>query len=97
MSISLSAFERETTCICNDEINQWEVYTCQPKIMTKLNKVAEPIWTHVEDGRIVAARYLLDYGQVSFRNKSKPNNRIMSEEHKEKLREHLKSARENKA
>jgi len=72
-----TAYERETTIVGNDEDRIWEIYTAQPTIMTKLKKAGmEPYWTETEPDvkgkpRIIAAKYRLDWRQVTFRRKEK--------------------------
>lgn len=77
IGIGYSAYERETTIIGNDEERVWQVYTAQPTVMTKLRKAGmEPYWTETEIGsdgkeRIIAAKYKLEWRQISILNKKK--------------------------
>jgi hypothetical protein len=75
--IGYSAYERETTIVGNDEERIWHVYTAQPVIMTKLRKAGmEPYWTETEinskgEERIVAAKYKLEWRQISILSKKR--------------------------
>jgi hypothetical protein len=75
--IGYTAYERETTILGNDEDRIWEVYTAQPMIMTKLRKAGvEPYWTETEpnekgEPRIIAAKYKLEWRQISILSKNK--------------------------
>lgn len=77
IGIGYSAYERETTIIGNDEERVWQVYTAQPTVMTKLRRAGvEPYWTETESNskgeeRIIAAKYKLDWRQISILNKKK--------------------------
>jgi hypothetical protein len=72
-----SAYERETTIIGNDEDKEWQVYTAQPSIMGKLRRAGvEPYWTETEpnekgEPRIIAAKYKLEWRQISILSKNK--------------------------
>ena len=85
--MNLAPYERETIILTNDEDGCWEIYTCQGKIMTKLKKIgAEPYEVkRNEEGRIYEAKYRLDYKQISFRKIIQ-----LSDEQKEKRREHMR-------
>ena len=88
--IQLTAYERETIILTNDEDKHWDIYTCQGKIMTKLKKIGAEPYDVVKDeeGRVIEARYRLDYKQVSFRKLIE-----LSSERKEELAERLKKSR----
>jgi hypothetical protein len=59
--------EKETTCV-NDYIDdEWNVYSCVPKHITKLIRTfGEPYWTESQNGRIVAAKWKGEGNQVRF-------------------------------
>jgi hypothetical protein len=63
-----SAEERETTAVFDYVNNTWSVYTCVPRHMTKLRKIAAPVWEEVTDGRVTAAKWELKVSQVIFAN-----------------------------
>ncbi|MCL6457657.1 MAG: hypothetical protein K6T85_06590 [Gorillibacterium sp.] len=66
------AEEKETTCVYDYVDDEWIVYSCVPRHMTKLKKVAgEPYWTELEEGeggvkRIVAAKWKMKGNQIRF-------------------------------
>lgn len=82
--MQLLAEERETIINLSDVDDQWEVYTCQKRIMTKLKKIGvEPYKIEFnKDGSILSAKYKVDYAQISFRKKIQ-----LTEEQKEKRRQ----------
>lgn len=82
--MQLSPEERETIILTSDAEKTWDVYTCQKKIMTKLQKIGvEPYDTQYdEEGNIISARYTVDFSQISFRKKTE-----LTEEQKEKRRQ----------
>ncbi|MNK84427.1 hypothetical protein D3C87_1042750 [compost metagenome] len=61
-----SAEERETTCVYDYIKGTWTIYTCVPTHMTKLRKIAEPIWEEKDDDRVTAAKWVLKSNQVRF-------------------------------
>ncbi|WP_019913195.1 hypothetical protein [Paenibacillus sp. HW567] len=61
-----SAEERETTCVYDYIAGTWTVYTCVPTHMTKLRKIAQPIWEEKDGDRVTAAKWLLKSNQVRF-------------------------------
>ncbi|MFI2856882.1 hypothetical protein ACH6EH_07050 [Paenibacillus sp. JSM ZJ436] len=83
--MSNTALERETVCVCNDETNEWEVYSCSPKTITKIKKAGLDVLRVDENG---GHFFKGDYGQVSFRAKSKP--REMTEEERQERSERAK-------
>lgn len=74
--------ERETVCTYDNVTDLWTVYTCVQKHITKLMKIAEPVWIEKEDDRISAARWELSGSQVLFAMK-----RRYSKEKREKMAE----------
>lgn len=63
-----SAEEKETTCIYDFIDDCWNVYSCVPRHITKLLKVAgEPYWTEKgKGGRLTAAKWRVQGNQVRF-------------------------------
>lgn len=61
-----SAEEKETTCLYDYLADEWTVYTCVPRHMTKLRKIAEPIWEEKDGDRVTAAKWRLKGNQVRF-------------------------------
>lgn len=85
--------EMETTCVYDHELGEWLVYTCVPTHITKLNKIAAPIWKEEEpdvngNPRMIAGKWKLGSKGVRF---SKP--RSMSEEKKKALAERMRNQR----
>lgn len=60
--------EKETTCVYDYELDEWNIYTCVPKHLTKLRKIAAPYWQEEEGGRVIAAKWKLKEKQVRFAN-----------------------------
>lgn len=60
------AEERETTAVFDYVSNTWTVYTCVPRHMTKLRKIAAPVWEEITDGKVTAAKWELKGSQVIF-------------------------------
>lgn len=82
-----TAEERETTAVFDYVSNTWLVYSCVQRHMTKLRKIAEPIWEEITDGKVTAAKWKLKGGQVIFANERVSN---MSPEQKEAARLRMK-------
>jgi hypothetical protein len=77
-------YERETMLNISDGEKQWVLETFMGKVKTKLKNIGEtPLFVDEKTGRHY---YKLDYNQVSFRKKSTGSSKVMSEDHKEKLR-----------
>lgn len=76
--------ERETVILTSDNEKSWSVYTCQKKIMRKLEKIGAIAYDvqYDEEGGMVSARYKVDFNQISFRKKIE-----LTEEQKEKRRQ----------
>lgn len=76
--------ERETVILTSDNEKTWSVYTCQKKIMRKLEKIGAMAYDvqYDEEGNIISARFEVDYSQISFRKKIE-----LTEEQKEKRRQ----------
>lgn len=60
--------ERETICRYDYIDDNWDVYTCVQKHMTKLYKIAQPYWEEKAEGsdRVTAAKWKLNGNQVRF-------------------------------
>ena len=60
--------ERETICRYDSIDDNWDVYTCVQRHMTKLYKIAQPYWEEKTDGsdRVTAAKWKLNGNQVRF-------------------------------
>ncbi|CAM4407879.1 hypothetical protein FHS16_001757 [Paenibacillus endophyticus] len=78
--------EKETTANYDYIDDTWNVYTCVPKHITKLNKISTPYWTEIEDGRIIAGKWRLKGSQVRFATE---NVTKMSDERKEASRQRM--------
>jgi hypothetical protein len=72
--------EKETTCVFDYIDNTWNVYSCVPRHMTKLRKIAEPYWEEKDGDRVIAAKWKLKGNQVRFAMSTVTN---MSEANKE--------------
>ncbi|MNW38886.1 hypothetical protein D3C74_159640 [compost metagenome] len=82
-----SSEERETTAVFDYVSNTWSIYTCVPRHMTKLRKIAEPIWEEITGGKVTAAKWNLKGNQVIFANERVSK---MSPEKKEAARLRMK-------
>ena len=63
--------EMETTCVYDYLTKTWIVYTRVPTHITKLTKIADPVWTETEPDvhgkpRIIAGNWELAKSQVRF-------------------------------
>lgn len=58
--------EKETICVFDYIDGTWDVYSCVPRHMTKLRKIAEPYWQEKHGDRVTAARWKLKGNQVRF-------------------------------
>ncbi|MGF9821428.1 hypothetical protein [Brevibacillus agri] len=58
--------EKETVCVFDYIDGIWDVYSCVPRHMTKLRKIAEPYWEEKHGNRVTAARWKLKGNQVRF-------------------------------
>lgn len=75
--------ERETTAVYDYVTNTWSIYTCVPRHMTKLRKIADPLWEEITEGKVTAAKWELKGSQVIFANERVTN---MSSKQKEAAR-----------
>ena len=90
---SLSAYERETTIIMNDEDDFITIYTCQRPMMTKIDKLrkSNPDTYELIKQDEYSKTYKCPKKLISFRTPSAK--RILSEEQKDELRIRMKNAR----
>ncbi|MED4754611.1 hypothetical protein [Brevibacillus choshinensis] len=58
--------EKETVCVFDYIDGVWDVYSCVPRHMTKLRKIAEPYWEEKHGDRVTAAKWKLKGNQVRF-------------------------------
>ena len=96
--VKLSKWERETVININDEDKCASLYTCQKKMMEKMDALVEEfsdIFTVINvstyKGDVISKTYEFPKRYVGV---NKPI--VLSEERKEVLREQLKAAREKK-
>lgn len=61
-----TAEEKETICLFDFISNTWEVYSCVPRHMTRIRKIADPFWEEKTDGKVTAAKWKLSSSQVRF-------------------------------
>lgn len=89
----LSNAERETHINqCADDRSYWEVYSDDPVLIKKIDKIAEA-YKVVNAGMQQEGKYWrLEKGQVTLRNK--PKKKVYTDEEKEVLAERLRLARE---
>ncbi len=90
MAISLTPSERETTFQVDEETMEWQIYTCQRRMITKLNNAGwTPYWVYKDGKRIVAAQYKLPFNAISVRSKAavtkKHKGKKLTPEHLAKL------------
>ncbi|MED1792829.1 hypothetical protein P4V54_09110 [Brevibacillus nitrificans] len=91
--MSYSNDEKETTCVYNFAEDVWMVYSCVPRHMTKLRKVAgEPYWkeeAEVEAGapRLIAGKWKLKSNQIRF---ALGTGRRMTDEQRQAASERMK-------
>lgn len=78
--------EQETVCVYDKIDDLWDVYTCVPRHMTKLRKIAEPYWEEKNGGRVTAAKWKLKGNQVRFAMDSVAK---MSKEQREASRQRM--------
>ena len=88
----LTRYEKETSININDLDHAAEMYTCQSKMIRKLDKLCNK---YPDDFKCIdqdeySKTYRFDKKYVSIRAP-----RVISDEHKEKLRNATKKAREN--
>jgi len=90
---SLSASERETIVLFDDESNECTIYSCSRPIMTKLDRLCKsnPDNYKLEKKDAYSRTYITDKRLISFRTPSKSK---MTEEQKKARVENLKKARE---
>ncbi|WGV58378.1 hypothetical protein QIH01_23295 [Brevibacillus brevis] len=85
--------EKETVCVYGNVEGIWDVYSCVPRHMTKLRKIAEPYWEEKQGDRVTAARWKLKGNQVRFAVEIVSK---MTPEQKEASRSRMKQMRENR-
>lgn len=86
--------EKETVCVFDYIDGVWDVYSCVPRHVTKLRKIAEPFWEEKDGDRIIAARWKLKGNQVRFAveivSKMTPEQKEASSSRMKQLREKRK-------
>jgi hypothetical protein len=88
-----SAEEKETTCVYDYITDSWTVYSCVPRHMTKLRKIADPIWEEKDGERVTAAKWSLNGAQVRFAQEIVTK---LTDEQKEEQRARLQEARQKR-
>lgn len=61
-----SAEEKETTATYDFASDTWIVYSCNPRHLSKLRKIADPIWEEKDGERVTACKWSLRGNQVRF-------------------------------
>jgi hypothetical protein len=92
--MSYTKEERETIITTDDCMENWNIYTRQRKVMTKLLKLPEFVKKRTEYNEkkvMIELEGTIPFKCVSFRKL-----RILSEEKKKELGDRLREARENK-
>jgi hypothetical protein len=70
MAIRLTPAERETVMQVDEETMEWNIWTCQRRVMTRLNNAGwEPHDLYEDDGRILSAEYKIPFNAISIRSK----------------------------
>lgn len=65
--------EQETSAVYDPVTDQWTVYSTLKRHITRLQKVGgEPVQKEVEDGRIIAGKWILGSKQVRFAKPYEP-------------------------
>lgn len=64
--MAYSIEEQETVSVYDKINDEWDVYTCVQKHMTKLRKIAAPYWEENDGERVTAAKWKLKGNQVRF-------------------------------
>jgi hypothetical protein len=85
--------EKETTCVYDYIDNEWNIYSCVPRHMTKLRKIAAPYWEEKDGDRVTAAKWKLKGNQVRFALEIVSK---MTPEQKEAAKVRLQTYRENR-
>ncbi|MFC8688762.1 hypothetical protein [Brevibacillus porteri] len=85
--------EKETVCVFDYIDGVWDVYSCVPRHITKLQKIAEPYWEERYGDRVTAARWKLKGNQVRFAVEIVSK---MTPEQKEASRLRMKQMREKR-
>lgn len=92
--MALTSIERETVIVTNDEEKYWEVYTCQTKMINKLQKLGiEPYKTDILDGEIVGKYYKVPLENIKIGKKREVN---LTDDQRQEIAERMKKARESK-
>ncbi len=86
--------EKETVCVFDYVDNRWDVYSCVPRHMTRLRKIAEPYWEEKDGDRVTAAKWKLNGNQVRFAVEIVSK---MTTEQKEAARERLRGVRQKQS
>ncbi|MET3209720.1 UNVERIFIED_CONTAM: hypothetical protein ABIC26_002667 [Paenibacillus sp. PvR008] len=90
--MSYTAIERETVCVCNDETNEWEIFSASSKLQNKMEKAGFEAYKVDAEGN---KYYKVDYEQVSFRKKSSGRN--WTPEQRQAAANRMANARANKS
>lgn len=80
----------------NDELKHWKVYTTQPKMMRRIEKLDIKAYKEEldNDGEVVAKHYKVPFKQIQFvKERKKPN---ISEERRNELRERMLKIKEDR-
>jgi len=74
--------EKETSAVYDYQADAWNVYSCVPRHMSKLMKIASPYWEEKDGNRVTAAKWRLKGKQVRFAMET-----VLSEEERELRRQ----------
>lgn len=85
--------EKETTCVYDYINNEWNVYSCVPRHITKLRKIAQPYWEEKDGDRVTAAKWKLKGNQIRFAIETVSK---MTPEQKEAARDRMRSYQANR-
>jgi hypothetical protein len=84
---NLTPYEKETIILFNDDSDMATVYTCNRSIINKLQGFCDknPNTYKLTKSDECSKTFEMPKKMVSFRSKKVTNNRVMSEEHKQKM------------
>ncbi|MEC0266699.1 hypothetical protein [Paenibacillus anseongense] len=80
-----SSEEKETTCVYDYIDNEWNIYSCISRHMTKLYKIGDPYWEEKDGDRVTAAKWKLKANQIRFAMETK-----LTDEQRKAKREHAR-------
>ena len=98
----ISQEEQETSINYMRNSDECIIYTSDPTVMTKLDKLVanEEEWSLIDqyrlEGKVVGKKYKTTKSLITFRSHKNQNTRVMSDEEKAAAAERLRLAREKR-